>query len=484
MNEKQVKQKAVSGFAWTFMEKMLSQGVGLVVGIILARLIAPEAYGLIAIVQVVTSLVLAFAQSGIASALIQKKEVDEADYSTSFILCLTASVLLYVVLFFAAPWIAAIYENEAVTLPLRVMGLTIILSAYNSVQQAYVSRNMQFRKFFYATAVGTIVSGVIGIYLAYQTQGIWALVAQSMIAIILNTVILFFMVPIRPKLVFSVNKMKEIYRYGSKILCTSLLHTVYWDIMSLLIGKRYSTTDLAYYQKGQRYPKYLYDTLLSSMAKVLFPVMAQSQDNQEFRLQIARRSVQLGTYLLTPILLGFAAISNQFVCFFLTDKWMPCVPFLIMQCVLYVVQPIKTACFENLKAVGKVSIYLRQELWRKAFDIFLVGLSFFLINEPIGIMYALVFAYYVTTLIDIALLKRYAGYQFKMMLKDIVPNYLISGVMAAIVYLVGTLEIGMGWLMLIQILVGIFAYLILSYITKNTWFGYILEIVKIRIKPA
>lgn len=474
MEEKDVKGRVVSGFAWTVFEKVMSRGVGLVVSIILARLIAPEAYGLIAIVQVFTSIALVFAQSGISNALIQKKEIDSTDYSTAYIVCVGAAVLLYIVLFFCSPLVARVYDNPNIIVPLRVMGLSIIITSYNSVQQAYVSRNMQFKKFFYATLIGNVVSGIVGIIVAYKTKSVWALIIQSMLSNILNTLVLLFQVPEKPKCLFSFSKMKEIYKYGWKLLASSLLHTVYADLFSLLIGKKYTPTSLAYYQKGKTYPVYLYETLLMSMSRVLFPALSAYQDDSNQRLQIARRSVQMGMFFLTPMLVGFAVVSRPFVEVLLTEKWLPCVPFLILQCVFYIVQPIKTTCFENLKAIGMVSLYLKQEIIRKIIDIVLVIVSIVLFDSPIMFIAAIVLSYYGTTIIDVILLNKYMSYDYSKMFFDTFPPLIMSIVMGLIVFLVGNLKINVIYGLILQILSGVISYLVMAIITKNKSFQYLI----------
>ena len=473
-----IKNKVLSGIGWSYAEKFMSVGMNLVISIVLARLIGPEAYGIIAIVTIFTSLANVFTQSGFSSALIQKKDVDSRDYSTAYVFNVGISVILYLILFFTAPLIARMYENESICLPLRVMSISIIILGFNSIQQAYVTRNMKFRNFFFANSIGTIVAGVLGVLMAYKGYGVWALVVNNLALAVINTLVLFVLVKEKPHLMFSLSKLKELLSFGWKVFTASFINVIWSDLISLVVGKKYTTTDLAYYSKGQQYPRMIYSTVYDSISKVLFPTLSKLQNDDVARLQIARRSIQSGAYVMSPILIGFAAVGNQFVELLLTAKWMFCVPFLMVAASMYLVQPIKTTCYENLKAIGKVSVYLRQEIYRKLLSLTLIVLSIIFFDSPLMVLVASVVTYYLTTLIDIFLLKRHLNYSLHVLMLDFMPSLLLALVMGIGVYFFGMLNMPLLLKLTLQIVLGAAFYIVGSLITRNRTFFYILSILK------
>ena len=347
---------------WKFAERIGSQLVQTVVSIILARILMPEDYGIISLVTIFITICNVFISSGFGNALIQKKDADEVDFSSVFYASLAISVVLYIILFFGSPLIASFYENEQITLILRVMGLRLPIAAVYSVQQAYTSRKMQYRKFFIATLIGTIVSGAVGICMAYGGMGVWALVAQNMVNVGVNMIVLFFVVEWKPKLLFSFQKLKGLLSYGWKLLVSGLLETGYNELRSLIIGKKYSTTDLAFYDQGKKYPSLIADNINSSMNSVLLSAMSKRQDDREKVKSATRRSIRLSAYLLMPCMIGLACVAEQFVRVLLTDKWLPAVPFIQIMCIVYMFYPIHTANLTAIQAVGRSDLFLILEI--------------------------------------------------------------------------------------------------------------------------
>lgn len=273
------------------MERISSQLVSTVVSIILARILMPEDYGIIALVTIFITICDVFISSGFGNALIQKANADEVDFSSVFYASLAISAVLYLVLFFTAPLLAGFYENDIIILIIRVMGIRLPIAAVYSVQQAYVSRNMQFRKFFVATLVGTIASGGVGIGMAYGGCGVWALVGQNMTNVFVNMIVLFVVVRWTPKLVFSFRKIKSLLSYGWKLLVSGLIDTGYNELRGLIIGKMYTTSDLAYYDQGKKYPSLVANNINSSMNSVLLSAMSKRQDDREKVKQATRKSI-------------------------------------------------------------------------------------------------------------------------------------------------------------------------------------------------
>ena len=245
------KQSVISNLIWRFMERCGAQVMSFVVSVVLARLLEPSLYGSIALVTATTSILQVFVDSGMANALIQKKDTDDLDYSSVFFFNLSFCLVLYIGLFIAAPLISRLYSNPELTPVFRVLGLTIVVSGVKNVQQAYVSKTMQFRRFFFATLGGTLFSAAAGITLAYMGYGVWALVAQQLLNVTVNTAILWLTVGWRPKLMFSLQRLKGLISYGWKLLASALLDTLYLKSYQFIIGLRYSSADLAFYNKAR-----------------------------------------------------------------------------------------------------------------------------------------------------------------------------------------------------------------------------------------
>ncbi len=463
----------LSNLIWKFAERITAQLVSLVVSVILARLLNPSDYGTIAIVMIFITIANVFVSDGWGSALIQKKDADELDFYSCLYFTIGLSIFLYFVLFLCAPFISAFYGEgyEILTPVLRVLGLRLILSAINSVQQAAISRKMQFRMFFWATLLGTIISAFVGIWMAYNGFGVWALVAQYMINTTVDTIVLAFRMKIKPKLMFSFIRLKSLLNYGWKILGSRLLLTGYQEIRSILIGKIYSSEDLAFYDKGKQFPSLIVTNIDSSIGAVLFPKLSQIQDDKQRLKETTRMSIRYSSYLLSPMMFGLAAVSTSFVTVLLTPKWLPCVPLMQMMCILYLFQPINTANLQAIKAVGKSSIVLILEIIKILVQ--LCGLLIVLHVNVKAIVLMMTVLNVLLTFVNIIPNKKYLNYGVKEQFQDILPAITYGLIMFFAVSLIGILPLSAAALLLIQIVSGIIIYIALSIFTHNREFKYL-----------
>lgn len=468
-----MKQKVIKGLIWTYAERMLAQLISLVVTIILARLIDPEDYGVIAIVTVFIVIADTFAVNGLGNALIQKKEADHLDFSTVFYFNVGFSILLYVILFLAAIPIAAFYDKQVLTPVLRVMSLRIPIAAINSVQQAYVSRRMEFKKFFYATLAGTLISAILGIMMAYTGFGIWALVAQYMSNTIIDTIVLWLVVKWRPGREFSWKRMRGLYSYGWKVLATSILISIYGNIQDLIIGKKFSASDLAYSNKGRQFPSLVSTNINTSLSKVLFPAISEVQDDIIMVKILTRKAIAVGVYILSPILIGLAVVSHTFVKILLTDKWLPCVPYLQIMCVVFLLQPIQTASIQAMKALGESGMYLRLEIIKKIGNIVILLASVFCFNSVLAIVMGSLAAEVYSTIINLPVNKRLIGYSYREQAEDVVPTLVLSVIMAIAVIIAGQYIENIYLKFIIQICIGGVLYFILSVLSGNSSYLYL-----------
>lgn len=478
------KQEGVLGnFFWKFSERMAAQLVSMVVSIVLARLLEPEYYGTVALVMVFITLADVFVSDGFGSALIQKKNADIYDFSSVLYFNIGFSCILYLILFVAAPFISAFYGKgyEILTPVLRVLGLRIILTAVNSVQQAYVSKKMIFRQFFFSTLSATLASAVVGIIMAYLGFGIWALVAQYLVNSFAGTLTLTLSLKKKPALYFSFKRIKGLIGYGARILGTNLLITGFQELRSLIIGKKYSSADLAFYNKGAQFPNLIITNVNSSISSVLFPKMASEQSNISSVKATMKRSIRFSAFVTFPILLGFAAVAESFVSFVLTDKWLPCVPYLQLICIGYLFYPINSSNMQAIKALGKGDVYMRLEITKKIIELLILLCTMWISVK------AMVIGSTVTTCCFSALNafpnKKLINYSFKEQLRDIGSPMLMALVMAFIVTVIGkTVHSSSLVVLILQIAAGAAVYFVLSVVTKNAEFKFIINLIRTRFK--
>ncbi len=474
------KTKVLSGLIWKFGERISAQLVTLIVSIVLARLLEPEHFGAIAIVNIFIALANVFVVSGFGNSLIQKKEADNIDFSSVFYFSIFMSVILYAVVFISAPFIADFYKMQILSPVLRVLGLRLIVAGVNSVQHAYVSKHMMFKRFFWSTLFGTLLSGVVGIIMAYAGFGIWALVAQYMVNTTVDTLVLWFTVKWRPVLKFSFERLKGLFTYGWKLLISELLNTGYNQLKGLVIGKIYTSADLAYYTKGQQFPNLIVTNINTSIQSVLFPAMSEKQDKREQIKTITRRSIRISSYVMLPMMCGLALVAEPFIKLVLSEKWLPCVPFLQVYCFIFAMMPIHTSNLQAIKAIGRSDLFLKLEIIKK-----IIGIVALIISIKFGVM-AIALSGLITTIIASFINSfpnlKLLGYGYVEQINDLFAGIIPLIIMCITVVFAGMLNIGDFWRMAIQILIGIIVYIAVSIIVKNDCFIYILSTVKNIIK--
>ena len=470
------KENITSNLFWRLFERFGAQGVSFIVSIVLARLLDPNVYGMIALVTVFTSIMQVFVDSGLGNALIQKKYADDLDFSTVFFFNIFFCLLLYVILFFTSPLISGFYEMPDLVPVLRVLGLTVVISGVKNIQQAYVSRHMMFKKFFFSTLCGTIGAAAIGITMAYLGFGVWALVAQNLFNAAVDTCVLWITVKWRPKKMFSFERLKGLFSYGWKLLVSKLIDTVYEDVRSLIIGKMYSPDDLAFYNKGKQFPQLVVSNINSAIESVLFPSMSMEQDNIERVRSMTSRAIRITSYIIMPLMLGMAVCAESLVGLILTDKWLECVPYMRIFCIGLAIVPISLANLNAIKAIGRSDIYLKLEIIRKSINtISLLGLMWFGVK-------AIAYSYLLNCVINLAINaapnKKFLNYGYLAQIKDLIPAILLSGFMAAVTYSVVFLNLPYWATLLIQIPVGFCIYIAGSFIFKMDSFKYIISVLK------
>ena len=360
------KNNITSGLFWRFLERFGAQGVSFVVSIVLARLLNPTIYGTVAIVTVIMSILQVFIDSGLGNALIQKADADDLDFSTVFVFNLLFSSVLYLLMFIIAPIIAMFYDQPELTAVVRVLCLTLIISGVKNIQQAYISRQMQFKRFFIATLCGTVGAAIVGIVMAYLGYGVWALVAQYLFNGIVDTFFLWVTGDWRPQLKFSFIRFKKLFSFGWKLLVTALLDTAYMDATQLIVGKLYKPSELALYNRGRQFPGLIVISINSSIDSVMLPTLSRQQDNIESLRGMTRRAIKFGIFVMAPMMIGLAFVSESVVRLILGEQWVGCVFYLKVYCIIYMFMPILTTNISAIKALGRSDIVLRFEIIKKS----------------------------------------------------------------------------------------------------------------------
>ncbi len=477
---KNKKNVILSNFIWRFAERCGAQLVTAVVSVLLARLLAPDDYGMIALVSVFTNIMYVFVDCGLSTALIQKKDADDLDFSSVFYFNFAVCVLIYLIMFIAAPYIAAFYKRPGLTPIVRVISLTLVLSGVKSVQQVYVSRNMLFRLFFFSTIGGTLFSAALGLWMAYAGFGVWALVAQQLSNTAIDTLILFLTVKWRPKKMFSWQRLKGLLSYGWRLLASSLLDTVYNNLRSLVIGRVYTSADLAYYNQGQYVPNTIAVNVDSSIDSVLFPAMSAAQDEPTLVKDMTRNAIKMSVYIIAPLMMAVAFCAEPIVRLFLTDKWLPCVPFLRICCVTYMFYPIHTANLNAIKAMGRSDLYLKLEIIKK-----IMGLTLLLITYRISVMamgYSLLVSSVLSQLINTWPNWKLLNYRYLEQLMDILPTLLLAVSTGFCMWLVGLVHLPDLAMLALQIPLGLAVYLTGSALLKLDTFEFLWNVVKPKLQ--
>ena len=442
----------------------------------MARILAPEDYGTIALVTVFTTILQVFVDSGLGTALIQKKNADDLDFSSVFYFNFVVCLVLYAAMFMAAPVIAKFYGDVTLTPIIRVISLTIVISGVKGIQQAYVSKNMLFKRFFFSTIGGTIFSAFIGIGLAKAGYGVWALVAQQLSNATVDTVILWITVRWRPRKNFSWERLKGLLSFGWKLLVSSLLDTCYNNLRNLIIGKMYSPSDLAFYNQGDKFPKLIVTNINTSIDSVLLPTMSSAQDDRERVKNMTRRAIKTSTYVMAPLMMGLAFCATPIVKLVLTDKWLPCVPFLRIFCITYMFWPVHTANLNAINAMGRSDWFLRLEIIKK-----IMGMAILLSTMWFGVMamaYSLLLSSVLSQIINSWPNRKLLGYGYLEQVRDFAPGILLAVAMGICVYLIGYISLPTIVTLGIQILAGATFYIGISAILKLEEFEYLLGMIK------
>jgi len=463
---------------WKLLERFGFSGIQFILQIVLARLLEPELYGVLSIMIIFTTLANVFIQNGFNTALIQNKDVSEEDYSSVFWVSLVIAIILYGVIFFCAPLIGMFYSIPYIVRPLRVLALILFPGSLNSIQLAKISREMDFKKVFYSNIGGVIVSGIVGIIIAYKGGGLWALVAQTLLNIVIVCIVMQFTTKLKICFVCNLQRVKVLFAYGWKLLVSSLLDTLYQDLRSLVIGKKYNSQTLGYYNRGKQFPQFIINAVNGAVQSVMLPAMSAEQDNKLRVKDMMRTSITMSAYIIFPMMAGLAAVSDSLVRIILTEKWLPCVPYMQIYCFIFAFYPIHTCNLQAINSMGRSDIFLKLEIIKKFVGLCALIVAVFCFESPIAIALTGVFTGLVSCFINAYPNKRLINYSYLQQFKDLVPSIIMSIAMYFIVVLISKIKMNALLILILQVLIGIVTYLVISIIFKPPTYKMLIKQIK------
>lgn len=470
--------KIIKGLFWKTLERVGGLGIQFVIRIILARLLSPEHYGVLTLMMVFITIANVFVQSGFNTSLIQDNDVTEEDYSSVLWVSLSIAAVIYFAIFFTAPLIAQIYKMDIIIEPLRVLALMLFPGALNSVQLAKVSREMDFKKAFYSNLTGNLFSGFIGVLVAYNGGGLWALVVQSLLNVLITCFIMKFTVRLQIRFVCNWSRVKVLFSFGWKLVISSLLNAVTEDIRSLVIGIKYDADILGNYNQGMQFPQYGINIIQGPITSVMLPAMAEKQSAREQAKAVMKNAISLGAYIVFPMMAGMAAIATSFIRILLTDKWIDCVPYMRIYCLIFAFYPIYICNLQAINAMGRSDIFLKLELIKQLYNMAILLVAVFYFKSPMAIAVSAVISIPVNLLVNIFPNKRLLNYSLSEELRDIFPAGILSAFLFGICYSIEYLGLSSIITIGLQIAIGILVYVTASILFRITAFQRIWMLIK------
>lgn len=472
MNKKYI----IKNFIWSFAEKFGAQFVSLIVSFVLAKVLGPDIFGSVALIMVFINILQVFVDGGLGTALIQNTETDEEDYSTVFVFNLFFCLLIYALVYTFAPVIAHFCNDDSFVIYIRVLSVSLIIYGLKNIQYSYVSKNLMFKKFFFSTIGGTLLSAVVGIYMAYSGFGIWAIIAQYLSNACVDTIVLWITVGWHPSFKFSYTRLKKLFSYGWKILSANLLDVFFNEYKNLMIGKIFTTKDLGFFNRGEVIPRTIVVNTDKSIDSVLFPVLSDAQNENNDVKMLVRDAITTSVFFLAPMMIGLFVVAPNAVRLVLSDEWLPCVPYLRIYCVTFMFYPIHTANLNSIKAVGRSDLFLKLEVY-KVF----VCMLLLIFSVKYGIMmiaYSLIISSFFCQIINAWPNRKLIGYGYFQQMKDISPYLCTSLIMGGVVYALGFFNLDFRLLLLVQVFFGALIYISLCKIFRLETYSKLIKMIK------
>ena len=462
-----LRQKTASGLFWSFSDLVANQGIQFIIQVILARLLLVEDFGLIGMITIFIAISTSFIDSGFSQALIREQEAKQEDFSTVFLFNLAMACGLYVILFFSAPLVGNFFREPRLIAILRVLSLVLIINSFGLIQRVMLVRRIDFKTQTKISIIASVTSGIVAIILAYFGFGVWSLVIRTLTMQFLVAFLLSISNKWKPSLVFSVHSFKRLFRFGSRLLVSGLINTVYMNIYYVIIGKFFSATDLGYFSNGKKLEEMASHAVSTSLQRVTYPVLSSMQ-KEEARLRAGfAKIIRTSTFLNFPIMVFLAAIAGPLIDLVFGTKWLPSIPYFQILCFAGMLFPLHAINLNILQVKGRSDLFLKLEIIKKAITTVIIVAVLLLRLGIMGLIWGSVLSSYISYYINAVYSKKLISYSIKDQIKDILPSYLLSFSMGAIVYIVGLLMPGGDLIkLLVQTLVGFTTYIGLSKLFK------------------
>lgn len=476
VKEESLKKKTVNGVIWSAIDRFSTQGIQFIFSILIARLLMPSDYGVIAMLGIFLAVSQTFIDSGFGTALVQKANRTETDFSTVFYFNIVVAILFYILLWFSSPYIASFYDIPMLKDVTRVVALTLVFSALGGIQNAKLSIAIDFKTRAIISLISALSTGCVGLYMAYSGYGAWALVFQMVFSSLLNTILLWCFVRWIPKLVFSWHSFRQLFSFGSKLLASALLDTIYNNVYTLVIGKVYSSSALGLYSRASGLAQYPSSNITGVLQGVTFPVLCSIQNDENRLVDAYKRFVRMSAFIIFPLMIGLSAVAAPFIRVVLTDKWEGAIYLLQIVCFSMMWYPIHAINLSILQVKGRSDYFLKLEIIKK-----IQGVCILCLTVPIGIV-AMCYGSVVSSLLSLIwntyYTKRLIGYGFFSQIKDLSHILIHSLFMGGIVLLVIHFIDIMWMKLLVGILVGGLYYVAGAYIMRFEELKEVLSIIK------
>ena len=475
MRSEELKSMTIRSLFWKLFEQGGASVVTLAVQVVMARLLAPSEFGVLAIMLVFVNVGNVIVQSGLNTAIIQAPDATEEDYSTVFWMSLGVSCALYAALFLLSPAIAAFYAIPHAVAPLRVLLLVLVVNSYNSIQEAIVARGLDFKKTFRATVSAGLLSGGLGVLVALMGGGLWSLVVQQLSQQACKCAVLALQVPWKPRAVFHPQRALRFFRFGWKLLASGILEQAYQGLSDLLIGKVFTTSQLGFVSQGKKYPSALGTLLDGAIQPVMLSATSRVQDDRAMVKRLARRALKTSTFLVAPCMVLFAVVAEPLVRILLGEAWVPCVPFLQMYCIVYAMLPIQSTNLQVLNGMGRSDLFLRLEVVKKIMGVSIILFTTFVLRDLHAIVGGYIVSAVASTFINASPNREVIGYRYAEQVRDILPAFGLAALAAAAAWPLSLLGLPDAAQIALQALVMLVAFCVAARVLRVEEFEYLLS---------
>lgn len=465
-----------SSLIWKFFNSGTAQIIQLVVSIIVARLLTPTDFGIVALLLVFTSIATVFVQAGLGTAIIQKNEISQVELSSIFYYSLFSAILFYVILFFIAPFVGAFYKLDNISVYLRVISLVLLPGSFNTIQNALVAKKMLWKQQCVCNVISVFCSGIIGVVLAKLNYGAWAIICQQLSYNLIICLSLFFIVKWLPSISFSFKKSMPLFKYGFNLLGANLIDTVFHNLENIIIGKKFVPSTLAFFTKGKMFPYLLVTNIDNSLQSVMLPVFSSKQKQIDDLKLMLRKTISLSTFVLCVVLIILFLCAEPMILILLGNQWLECVPFIKLYCIIGLFIPIQTTSLQAINAIGLSKIYLKIISTKRSLGVILLFISAFLFESVFAIVWTAFIVEIIAVCMQMYYNKKYLQYMPREFFKDISKN-LIAGISVLFLYNVYKVILPQNFYITI-IIVSLFSasiYVFVLYVLKSRELSFLIQ---------